>query len=350
MRRTTLGLAMTLLHIPALALAQWEPQASGTTARFRGLSVVNAEVAWASGTKGTVVATKDGGKTWALRPVAGAEALDLRDIQAFDDRRAVALSIGEGEMSRVYRTADGGATWELAYTNPDAKGFLDAIAFWDADHGLALGDPVDGRFVVLTTDDGGKTWARIAADGMPPALKGEGAFAASGTCLVVGADGLAWFGTGGAEVARVFRSADRGRTWAAHPTPLRAGAAAAGVFSLAFRDGRRGLAVGGDYQKADDAEKVLATTEDGGKTWAPAGAGAGGPSGYRSAVAFGPGGMALAVGPSGSDLSGDDGRTWKRLDGPGFHAAALDPRTGLGWAVGDDGRIARFAPRPASPR
>ena len=84
----------------------------------------------------------------------------------------------------------------LQHTNPDPKGFLDALAFWDADHGLALGDPVEGRFVILATDDGGKTWIRIPPGGMPAALPGEGAFAASGTCLVVQGDRNAWFGTG----------------------------------------------------------------------------------------------------------------------------------------------------------
>jgi len=83
--------------------------------------------------------------------------------------------------------------------NRDPKGFLDAFAFWDVDNGVALGDPVDGRFSILATDDGGRNWKRNPVESMPPALAGEGAFATSGTCLVVQGQGNAWFGTGGGE-------------------------------------------------------------------------------------------------------------------------------------------------------
>ena len=99
-----------------------------------------------------------------------------------------------------------------------------------------MGDPVDSRFAILTTDDGGVTWRRSPRVLMPLALKGEGAFAASGTCLIVHGERNAWFGTGGAAVSRVFRTTDRGQSWTVHETPIAAGNASAGIFSLAFRD------------------------------------------------------------------------------------------------------------------
>jgi photosystem II stability/assembly factor-like uncharacterized protein len=323
--------------------AQWNRQESGTKARLRGLCVVSPEVAWASGTGGTFVRTTDGGRTWQAGTVLGASALDFRDVHAVDANTAYLLSIGPGDASRIYKTTDVGVTWALQYKDPDPKVFLDALAFWDAEHGLALGDPVDGRFVVLATEDGGKAWKRIPAEGMPPALSGEGAFAASGTCLVVQGDGQAWFGTGGAKVSRVFRSTDRGRTWAAHETTIRAGAASAGIFSLAFRDGDHGIAVGGDYQKPEESGAYVALTTDGGRTWQRA-AGAQ-PAGYRSAVAFlpgTPGSSVVAVGPTGSDDSPDGGTSWHRLGTAGFHAVGFAGAPAVGWAVGDDGLIARF--------
>ncbi len=285
--------------------------------------------------------TTDGGRRWQAVSIPGASALDLRDVHAVDDRTAHALSIGEGEKSRIYKTTDGGKTWTLPYTNRDPKGFLDAIAFWDAGHGLALGDPVEGRFRILTTEDGGKTWTPIAPEGMPPAWPGEGAFAASGTCLVVAGEGRAWFGTGGARASRVFRSADGGRTWTAHETPIRAGTPSAGIFSLAFHDADHGIAAGGDYKEPGRAGQVVALTSDGGRTWRrPAGRE---PGGYRSAVAImpGTGGRKLvAVGPTGTDASPDGGESWRRLDTTGFHAVAFAGPT-AGWAVGE-GVIARF--------
>ena len=45
--------------------AQWMPQQSGTTAEFRGLVAVSPLVVWASGTRGRVARTTDGGKTGA---------------------------------------------------------------------------------------------------------------------------------------------------------------------------------------------------------------------------------------------------------------------------------------------
>jgi photosystem II stability/assembly factor-like uncharacterized protein len=189
--------ALLTLAIAAPATAQWTTQPSGTKARLRGLSVLSGEVAWASGTQGTVVRTTDGGVTWRARNVEGATDLDFRDIQALDDQTAWVLSIGPGAASRIYQTSDGGESWTLRHTNPDPKGFLDAIAFWPDGHGVALGDPVEGRFTILTTGDGGKSWKPIPPDGMPLALPGEGAFAASGTCLTIQGEQNAWFGTGG---------------------------------------------------------------------------------------------------------------------------------------------------------
>jgi hypothetical protein len=50
----------------------------------------------------------------------------------------------------------------------------------------------------------------------------------------------------------------------------------------------------------------------------------------------------IAVGPSGADLSSDEGRTWQRLDGDGFHAFSFAPAGGVGWGVGENGRIAQL--------
>ncbi|MCW3052497.1 MAG: oxidoreductase, partial [Chthonomonadales bacterium] len=187
-------------------LAQWQPQNSGTDADFRGLCAVSAQVAWASGTHGTVVRTVDGGKHWEKVSVPGAEALDFRDIQAFDTQEASVLSIGPGEQSRIYKTQDGGKHWRHLFTNREAKAFYDAFAFWDHKHGIAISDPVEGRFPLLITEDG-ETWKPLVPDVMPPALLDEGGFAASGTCIAVGGRDDVWFATGGA-AARVFHSAD----------------------------------------------------------------------------------------------------------------------------------------------
>jgi photosystem II stability/assembly factor-like uncharacterized protein len=331
--------------VPAsVALAQWAPQASPTSAELRGLSVVSPRVVWASGTRGTVVHTADGGKHWMVDTVPGAGALDLRAIHAISARVAHAISIGDS--SRIYRTIDGGRSWSLRWSATRKGTFLDAIRFWDARHGIAMSDPVDGKFLLVTTDDGGDTWREMPSQQLPPALPNEGGFAASGSCLEVLGHSDVWFASGGASVARVYHSADRGRTWKVFDAPIRAGAASAGIFSVAFRDARHGVIAGGDYQAPTQRGRNLAVTSDGGATWTLADS-AGSPAGYRSAVSIVPGTIGrqlVAVGLTGTDVSLDAGATWSSADTTGYNSVAFVAR-GAGWAVGPKGRIARWVGR-----
>lgn len=325
--------------------ARWEKQTSSTTVRLRGVSAVSARVAWASGQNGTYTRTTDGGLTWHTAIVPGAETLDFRDVDAFDASTAYLLAIGEGDKSRIYKTTDGGANWTMQFKNENPAAFFDAMAFWDRDHGIAMSDPVEGRFLVITTADGGRTWTPTPANSMPPALEGEGGFAASGTCITVQGRSNVWFGTGGSNGARVFRSTDRGRTWTVARAPLASGKAA-GIFSLTFWNARHGVAVGGDYTKERDSGGNFATTDDGGLTWKAVGASR--PAGYRSCVALVPGASELtliAVGPSGTDYSLDGGRRWKPIGSEGFHAVSFARASGAGWAVGENGTIARYVRR-----
>lgn len=320
--------------------------------RLRGISAVTDRVAWASGADGTVLRTADGGSTWQRLAIPDSGQLDFRDIDAIDDRRAFVLSIGPGDASRIYRTADAGATWELQFTNPDPKAFFDAMAFWDASRGIAFSDSVDGRFVILVTRDGGRTWTRVAQDALPPALDNEGAFAASGTNVAVAGRDRVWIGTGGARRSRVLHSADGGRTWAIADTPLPSGPSS-GIFSIAFRDARHGIVVGGDYRREEEPVDNVAVTADGGATWTLPRSGAGGfggsrLSGFRSVVAPVPGapGSWIAVGPSGADVTRDDGRTWTPIPGRGFHAFSFARRRAVGWGAGEKGAIARLTVNP----
>lgn len=336
-----------LLGISSVVVAQplsvrWLPQTSGVSVRLRGVSAVSAEVAWASGAQGTVLRTLDGGRTWQPRPVTGAPTLDFRDVDAVSAQVAYALSIGPGEASRIYKTRDGGSTWTRQMAITDPQMFLDAMAFRDEAHGAAFSDSVDGHFVVFTTSNGGTDWIRVPPERLPPALPGEGAFAASGTNVALGAAGRIWIGT---TKSRVLRSLDDGRTWSVVSTPLATGEAT-GIFSIAFRDASHGIVVGGNYQQEAGAVDNVATTDDGGVTWTLVRAR--GLSGFRSVVAWLPGssGGWMAVGPAGSDISDDDGRTWTPAGGAGYDALSFAPRVATGWATGAGGRMARLTLAP----
>ena len=312
-------------------------QTSGVTSRLRGVSAVSEHVAWASGAGSTVLRTDDGGASWQKLNVT-TDTLDFRDIDAIDARTAYALSIGNGPASRIYKTVDGGKTWTMQFKSDDSKVFLDAMSFWDANHGIVFGDSVDGQLYILTTNNGGRTWSRVPATNLQPALQNEGAFAASGTNIALFGKSHAWIGTGAGAKARVLRTSDRGHTWQVADTPLAAGSSA-GIFSIAFRDAKNGVVVGGDYRKEQEALDNLAVTNDGGVTWTLVK----GLSGFRSVVAYVPGTKTLvALGPSGGDYSTDDGRTWTKLEGPGFDTFSFVPGKALGWASGLNGSIGRL--------
>ncbi|MEU6841882.1 oxidoreductase [Streptomyces sp. NPDC046716] len=319
----------------------WQLKDTGRTdVRFRGLAAVDRSAAWLAGTKGTVLRTTDGGRRWRDVSPPAAAGLELRDIEAFDARRAVALAIGEGDASRIFRTDDGGATWTESFRNADPKAFYDCVAFFDSRHGLAMSDPVDGRFRILSTRDGGRSWSVLPSSGMPPAQSGEAGFAASGQCLVTSGPKDVWLATGGGASARVLHSADRGRTWTASATTVPAGDPARGVFGLAFRDRTHGIAVGGDYRADQPSPRAAAVTGDAGRTWTPSTAG---PPAYRSGVAWLPRGRAgaLAVGPTGTDLTTDGGRTWRTVDSGSYDTVDCT-RDGGCWAAGEQGRAARL--------
>ncbi len=319
------------------SIAQWKQQSINTDASFRGLCAVNENVAWVSGTKGTVGRTIDGGKTWEVIRIPDAEQLDFRDIEAFNANVAYVLSIGKGEASRIYKTMDGGKSWKLQFKNASPEAFFDAIAFWDEQHGLAMSDPVEGRFVLIRTDDGGATWKPIPPERIPLALQGEGGFAASGTCLVTQGKNNVWLGSGGAAKARIYRSTDRGQSWTVHETPILAGIASAGIFSIAFKDNRNGLIVGGNYSQPNEVGKTVASTNDGGKTWQllenklP----------FRSGVVV-VNGKWITVGTSGSDVSNDNGASWQKIDSENYNAVSFT-KSGVGWAAGPKGHIAKFS-------
>ncbi len=323
----------------------WKKIDSGVSVELRGLSVVNRNVAWASGAKGTVIRTLDG-ENWENVSVSAknpeAASLDFRDIQAIDKTTAIAMSAGPGKASTIYKTTDGGAHWELMIVNGEASGFWDAIDFWDAQNGVIFGDPINGQFQVLITSDGGKSWKNASQNlSQLSALPNEGAFAASGTCVSVSGTQDVWFATGGAEKTRVFHSPDRGQTWTFAETSVVAGAPPKGLFSVAFSDTKLGFAVGGDYQKAKGEGLNAVVSQDGGLTWQASPAL---PSGFLSVVIAVPGQSNTFVvgGLAGSGVTRDGGKSWEVLGEVPLNAIGFADNL-HGWAVGPKGLVMKYA-------
>lgn len=316
-------------------------QRSGTSALLQAVSAPSERVAWASGHRGTYAITTDGGATWRAAIVPDADSLQFRDVYAVDDRTAWLLAAGEGDRSRIYHTTDGGRSWTMQFRNAEPRAFFDCLDFWDSSRGLAFSDAVEGEFVILTTIDAGRTWARVPTSAVPNARPGEGAFAASGTCVVTGPGGRAWIITGNAAPnSRVLYTADYGVSWEVFTTPLSAGEGAGGA-SLTMRDTLHGVVMGGPVGRPDERGDWTAVTGDGGRTWTQGGRPA--MVGPVYGVAYVPRTPALvAVGPRGMDWSRDDAASWNRLDTLAYWSVGFSRSGRAGWAVGPSGRVTRI--------
>lgn len=317
-------------------------QTSGSEALFIGISIVDEQTVWISGTSGSYGRTLDGGTTWQMNTVPGADSLQFRDVHAVDAETAYLLSIGNGDQSRIYKTIDGGQSWDQQFISDDPNVFLDCMDFWDADHGIAFSDSYNNQFHLIYTEDGGQNWNRVPPDRFPPALDAEGSFAASGTCLMTRGTNTAWIGTGAGGKARVLMTDDRGATWTITETPVAHGTASSGLASVSFLDDLNAAVGGGEIAAPDSTADTIAITTDGGATWSNAahltftGAVYG-----LSYVPNQPTPTLVAVGPKGIDYSTDNGAGWQSISTDNFWSVSFHS-AGTGWATGTDGKVLRI--------
>ena len=303
-----------------------------------------------------MIRSTDDGTTWQnCAAVAGAEKLDFRGLQAWDSKVAIVMSVGTGGDSRIYRTTDSCRSWKLVFTNPDEKGFWDALHRVGKKAVYIFGDPVDGKFTLFMSADSGQTWTRRTDAGLE-AGPGSGAFAASNTSFT-SLGPVMYFGGKGVPSAKIyFNDSGSGRgarrqgyaqRWESVELAMATGTPASGVFSIAAKTTRKEsagmktilIAVGGAHNKPAETTGTAAFSLARGRTWSPAEVP---PHGYRSCVAYDtPSGAWITVGPNGTDVSEDDGRTWRPL---GTDPAISDNWNALSlpFAVGPKGRIGKL--------
>ena len=329
---------------PGIPPATWRlmliEQRSGTEALLQSVSPVSDDVVWVSGHQATYARSVDGGVTWTAAVVPEADGLQFRDVAAFDERTAYLMSAGSGDQSRIYRTDDGGGTWTLQYTADHPEAFLDCMDFWSPERGLVYGDAVDGVPFLLSTEDGGESWSRVRPDALPPALEGEGGFAASGTCVTAGDEGRAWVATGNGPRARILRTEDYGASWQVADAPV-IGGSAAGLTTIQMGATGDGVALGGVIGDDSIRSDNVAITSDGGVTWSPGGPLVMAGPVYGSGLAPSTEGFLVAVGPRGLDWSVDGGRTWQTGDTLTYWAVGF-ASADAGWAVGPNGRVVKL--------
>jgi photosystem II stability/assembly factor-like uncharacterized protein len=331
----------------------WQVLDTGSIATFVAVDVVSPDVAWfTSSDTAEVFLTLDGGDSFTnVAPEEGAiEGLQFYDVEAKSADEAIVLASGTGPLSRVYRTTDGGASWEETFRAVDDLAFFNCLAMFDSQRGFGVGDAVDGKYQIITTDDAGATWSYVPDDAIPDAQPGEFEWASSGLCAnATGRKGF--FGTGAATEARVIRTTDYGASWEMASTTMPAGPSG-GIMGVDFRTNKVGLATGGDFTSGVAG---MARTTDGGVTWELLEASVA-PQSYRTGIAWwsdikGDERVSItdaqktvfAVGPTGSDVSTNRGKTWTAFDSTGLNTIDCLAGTSICMAAGGGGVIATLA-------
>jgi photosystem II stability/assembly factor-like uncharacterized protein len=302
---------------------------SGTKTSLRGLSVVSDKTVWVSGSGGAVGITLDGGANWNWLNVKGFEKRDFRDIEAFNDSTAIIMAVDE--PAYILKTSDAGKTWKTVYSNFDKGMFLDAMDF-NGKNGIVIGDPINGKFFVTQTNDEGESWQNITFENRPVADSGEACFASSGTNVRMLKNKKSIFISGGAASHLYYDKMKRS-------LPILQGKTSAGANSIAFKNKKMFIVVGGDFNLKNDKEKNCCITFNGGITWfAPSSP----PLGYRSCIEFIKQNTWITCGLNGIDISTNNGIAFKSISTESFNVCRKSPTNNVMYFAGSNGKIGSY--------
>lgn len=265
----------------------WKRQPTGSMAWLHSVFFLDQNRGWAVGSKGSLLATEDGGKTWRAKPRPAEDV--LRDIYFSDalngwvvcERNVYELKTKDEARTYLINTSDGGEHWSrVVMSGADADSRLVRAIFSPSGRGWAFGEGgaiyasqetgqnwvrlqaptrhllLGGTFIddyrgwvvgaggtIIQTSDGGETWHLTQL----PDAKGVRFTAASFVNNRVG-----WaVGSGGC----VYRTTNGGRTWQAQDSLV-----SADLLDVKFLDAVEGWAVG--------ADGTVIYTNDGGLHWA----------------------------------------------------------------------------------
>lgn len=226
----------------------WMRQPVSSLAWLHGVYFLDEKRGWAVGSKGTLLATIDGGKSWQIKSQPTKDV--LRDINFIDDQNGWLLcevnlyDLKTRDEPRTYlmETTDGGETWNrIEVQGIDVNTRL-VRAIFSRGRGWLFGE--EGS--VFTTRDAGVTWTRLSSPTRHLLL--GGAFVDDYRGWLVGAG------------ATIIQTADGGETW--HLSRLiDKGRPAVRFGATSFVDNRVGWTVG--------SEGSVYRTVNGGRTWEP---------------------------------------------------------------------------------
>jgi subtilisin family serine protease/photosystem II stability/assembly factor-like uncharacterized protein len=192
----------------------------------------------------------DGGDQWMFAFGQGfPSGRGVYCIEGIDDMTAL---VGTGPVdgnAAIARTTDGGENWSSASV-ANFTPFVNWIHMFDAQNGLMQGDPRNNFWGIATTTDGGSSWIALSA----PVSAADTEAGWNNSYDVVGDH--VWFGTNS---SIIYRSTDRGQTWAPHAVPSK------NSVDMSFRDEMVGVAR--FSMQGEQGTDTLALTTDGGLNW-----------------------------------------------------------------------------------
>lgn len=335
------------LLLPALFICSWiqlnaqlprvEVLTSGTKTSLRGLSVVNDNVIWVSGSGGTVGRSNNGGKNWNWFTVKGFEKTEFRDIEAFDASTAIIMGIAD--PAYILKTTDGGENWKVVYENKTKGMFLDAMDFVGEKYGIVVGDPINNKIFLAETWDAGETWnERLMENTFAKPDSGEAFFAASGTNIRLFPNKEFFLVSGGMQSRLITPNS-------ATLLPIVQGKETAGANSIAVytkpnrKSSNRMIVVGGDFAADTSQYKNCFITANSGKTWKAA---AEPPHGYRSCVEYLSERDVLSCGLNGVDYSATSGNTWHWISKESFNVCRIAKLGTSIFLAGNNGKVAKI--------
>ena len=311
---------------------------SGKRVSIRGLSVVNDNIIWASGSGGSVARSTDGGNTFNWMQVPGYEKNDFRDIEAFDSNTAIIMGITTPAV--ILKTKDGGKNWKKVFEDPTKGAFFDAMDFSNTTNGLLVGDPINGKLFIAQTLDNGESWKVISPGegniGIE-AKQGEAFFASSGTNIkMLGYGSNHFVMASGGKSSRLFHGK------ATDSLPIMQGKESTGANSIAVFKNKKAVVVGGDFTKdtISNHNCVLFTVDMHASVkfripQTP-------PHGYRSCVIYLDSKNLLTCGTSGIDISKDGGMNWELISKESYHVCQKAKKGKAVFLAGGNGRIAKL--------
>ena len=310
---------------------------------IRGMSVPSEKVIWASGSKGSVVKSVNGGESFEWMQVKGYETRDFRAIHAWNNKEAIIAAVAAPAV--ILKTKDGGVTWNKVYENADTAMFLDAINFKDENNGSVVGDPINNIIFLLNTTDKGEHWQQAAPNYFKSELKqGEAFFASSNSNI--SSKGNDEFLISGGMASRLWING------VARDLDILQGGTSTGANSIAISpNGNKLIIVGGDFAKFKESEKNIAgfnvfltpNTDQKHKSiriqkWAQR-KNLGNPNGYKSGVTFLTNQLLVTCGTSGVDISKNSGKNWDLISTESFHVVKKQPNRKAVFLAGSGGRI-----------